>query len=133
MLRVRRGDIIYVNLGQHKGSAVASGIRPCFVLSNDKSSWFSKTLCVCPITTKFKNNPVHVKVVPEDVIGFLEKESEILPEQVITIDKRNVMSKVGHFPKDSEVMKKINYAVCLQFGLFEYLQEVMNYAAEKNR
>lgn len=133
MLRVKRGDVIYVNLGQNKGSAVTTGTRPCLVLSNNKSSWFSRTLCVCPITTKMKVNPVHVKVAPCDVVRFLEKESEILPEQVITVDKRKVMSKVGHIPKDSEVMKAINYAVCLQFGLLEYLKEVMEYATEKNR
>ena len=150
MLRVKRGDVIYVNLGQRKGSSVTTGMRPCLVLSNNKSSWFSRTLCVCPFTTKMKENPVHVKVLPKDVVGYLEKESEILPEQVVTIDKRMIMSlnllvivyhlhkrmimsKVGHIPEKSEVMKVINYAVCMQFGLLDYLKEVMEYAAEKNR
>jgi mRNA interferase MazF len=133
MLKVKRGDVIYVNLGQNKGGSVTTGMRPCLVISNNKSSWFSRTLCVCPFTTKIKVNPVHVKVEKDDVIGYLEKDSEILPEQVVTIDKRDVMSQVGHIPKESEVMKAINYAVCLQFGLLECLQEVMEYAAEKNR
>jgi len=61
-------------------------------------------LCVCPFTTKIKDNPVHVKVVPKDVVGYLEKELEILPEQVVTIDKRMIMSKVGHIPEESDVM-----------------------------
>lgn len=133
MLRIKRGDVIYVNLGQRKGSSVTTGMRPCLVLSNNKSSWFSRTLCVCPFTTKMKENPVHVKILPKDVVGYLEKESEILPEQVVTIDKRMIMSKVGHIPEKSDVMKVINYAVCLQFGLLDYLKEVMEYAAEKNR
>lgn len=133
MLRVKRGDVIYVNLGQYKGNSVTTGMRPCLVLSNNKSASSSKTLCVCPFTTKMKDNPVHVKVVPKDVVGYLEKESEILPEQVVTIDKRMIMSKVGHIPEESDVMKVINYAVCLQFGLLDYLKEVMEYAAEKNK
>lgn len=66
MKQIKRGDIIYVDLGQHPKSSVQSGVRPCVV---------------------------------------------------VTIDRRKVISKVGHIEEESEVMKNINEAMQLQLGL----------------
>ena len=35
----------------------------------------------------------------------------------MTIDKKQVVSKVGHIPDNSELMQKINEAVCMQLGM----------------
>ena len=34
MRQIMRGDVIYVDLGQHPNSSIQSGIRPCVVISN---------------------------------------------------------------------------------------------------
>lgn len=117
MNNIKRGDVIYVDLGQHANSSIQSGMRPCVVLSNNKSNRYSTNLCVCPFSGKLKDNPVHVKVKPSDVQGYFLKESDCLAEQIVTIDKKQVVSKVGHIPEDSEIMQKINQAVCVQLGL----------------
>ena len=117
MKDIKRGDIIYVELGQHANSSIQSGMRPCVVLSNNKSNKYSTNLCVCPFSGKLKDNPVHVKVKPSDVQGYFLKESDCLAEQIVTIDKKQVVSKVGHIPEDSEIMQKINEAVCMQLGM----------------
>ena len=64
-----------------------------------------------------QDNPVHVKVKPSDVQGYFLKVSDCLAEQIVTIDKKQVVSKVGHIPEDSEIMQKINRAVCMQLGI----------------
>lgn len=117
MKEIKRGDIVYVDLGQHGKSSIQSGMRPCIVLSNNKSNRYSTNLCVCPFSGKLKDNPVHVKVKPSDVNGYFLKESDCLAEQIVTIDKKQVVSKVGHIPEDSEIMQAINKAVCLQLGI----------------
>ena len=117
MNNIKRGDVIYVDLGQHANSSIQSGMRPCVVLSNNKSNRYSTNLCVCPFSGKLKDNPVHVKVKPSDVQGYFLKESDCLAEQIVTIDKKQVVSKVGHIPEDSEIMRKINQAVCMQLGI----------------
>lgn len=117
MKEIKRGDVIYVDLGQHPDSSIQSGMRPCIVLSNNKSNRYSTNLCVCPFSGKLKDNPVHVKVKPSDVQGYFLKESDCLAEQIVTIDKKQVVSKVGHIPEDSEIMQKINRAVCVQLGI----------------
>ena len=117
MREFKRGDIIYVDLGHHANSSIQSGMRPCIVLSNNISNHYSTNLCVCPFTGKLKDNPVHVKVKPSDVQGRFLKESDFLAEQIVTIDKKQVVSKVGRIPEDSEIMQAINKAVCMQLGI----------------
>ena len=117
MKDIKRGDVIYVDLGQHANSSIQSGLRPCVVLSNNINNRYSTNLCVCPFSGKLKDNPVHVKVKPSDVDGYFLKESDCLAEQIVTIDKKQVVSKVGHIPEDSEIMQKINRAVRMQLGM----------------
>lgn len=47
----------------------------------------------------------------KDVSGFLEKTSIVLVEQITTMDKRKIVSKTGHIPKDSEAMNLIDAAL----------------------
>ena len=87
------------------------------MLSNNKNNRYSTNLCVCPFSGKLKDNPVHVKVKPSDVNGYFLKESDCLVEQIVTIDKKQVVSKVGNIPETSEIMQAINKAVCMQLGV----------------
>lgn len=114
---LKRGDIVYVDLGQHPDSSVQSGFRPCIVVSNDMNNKYAKTINVIPFSSKMKKNPVHVVVKQSHVKGFLDRESDCLAEQITTIDKKRIISKIGHIPEESLVMKQINNAMRLQFGL----------------
>lgn len=118
MKEIRRGDIVYVDLGQHPHSAVMSGTRPCVVVSNNKANRCSNVLNVCPLVGKVpkKQNPVHVEINREDVSGYLAKRSVICVEQAVPIDKRKVISKTGHV-SNGEVLEQIEEALALQFGL----------------
>lgn len=113
MKQLLRGDIVYVDLGQHTHSSVQSGMRPCLVISSYPSSTVAN---VCPFTAKLdkKHIPVHVRVEPSDVRGYLEKPSLLLVEQITTIDKRKIISKVGHIPETSEIMTKVDAAITRQ-------------------
>ena len=118
MKEIKRGDIVYVDLGQHPHSAVMSGTRPCVVVSNDKGNRCSNVLNVCPLGRKVpkKQNPVHVEISREDVNGYLAKRSVIYAEQAVPVDKRKVISKTGHV-SNGEVLEQIDNALALQFGL----------------
>lgn len=92
----KRGDIVYASLGNYPGTSKLSGDRPCLVVSNTRNNIVSTVMTVCPISTKIRNNPVHIKVTPDDVQGYLQRESDIMVEQITVIDKRNVISKNGY-------------------------------------
>ncbi len=116
MKQLVRGDVVYVDLGQHVHSSVQSGMRPCLVISSYPSSTVAN---VCPFTAKLdkKHIPVHVKITPDDVKGYLEKTSLLLVEQITTIDKRKIISKVGHIPEESEIMTQVDAAITRQLCL----------------
>ena len=38
MKQIIRGDVIYVDLGQHPKTSIQSGVRPCVVVSNNKNN-----------------------------------------------------------------------------------------------
>ena len=113
---IRRGDIVYIDLGYQEGS-VQSGKRPCLVVSNDKSNRASEIVNVIPLSSKRKNNPVHVTIRPKDVRGHLERVSDALVEQVATKSKEEILQKVAHVPKASPVMKAVTEAMILQMEL----------------
>lgn len=87
---------------------------PCLVLSDNKSNQFSSILNVYPLTGKLKDNPVHVVVTPEEVKGYLQKTSDFLGEQPTTIDRIQVIDKVGHINEDSASMEEFEKAIAKQ-------------------
>ena len=116
MKKLERGDIIYIDLGNKAKSSVQSGLRPCLVIGTYPTS---PVATVAPLTSKMEktNIPVHVDVTPNDVMGYLEKKSIILVEQLTTIDRRKIISKLGHIQEDSEVMRLVDKAVAKQLDI----------------
>ena len=48
-MKIKRGDIIIADLGQHETS-IQSGIRPCVVMSNNMANRHSPVITVVPLT-----------------------------------------------------------------------------------
>ena len=75
------------------------GVRPVVILQNDIGNRYSPTTIVAPMTTQRKTYvPMHVKL-KED---FLAKNSILLLEQIRTIDKRRLLSKMGSISLESQ-------------------------------
>ena len=121
MKAIKRGAIVYVDLGVYPQSNVQSGIRPCVVVSNNKSNKCSKVLSVCPCTAKTskKNIPTHIGLKKSQVNGRFEKDSIVLVEQITTVDKRKLISVMGYISSESGVMDMIDEALRLQFAIGE--------------
>lgn len=121
-MNIMRGNLIYVDLGQHPGDCDCrqSGIRPCVVVSNLKS----RILNVCPCTTKEdkKYNPVHVAITADDVKGYPIRNSVVMVEQLVPVDRRLVKGKIGYI-KNREVMNAINRAISIQLDLKEAMTD----------
>lgn len=119
MKDVKRGDIVYINLGTHPKSSVMSGFRPCVVVSNDTSNRYSTIVNVCPLSSRIgkRYNPVHAYISSTDVSGYLEKDSLFLAEQILTVSKHKLVSKIGHVDENSEIMKQIESVLLKQLGI----------------
>lgn len=113
-MTVKRGDIYYADLSPVVGSE-QGGLRPVLIVQNDVGNKYSPTVIAAAITSQVGKNrlPTHIDVLA-DSFG-LAKDSVILLEQIRTIDKQRLKEKMGHL--DDNIMKKVNDAIGVSFGL----------------
>lgn len=96
--KIRRGNILWIDLGEHPGTHLQSGRRPCVVVSTDKANRSAKIYTVIPGTTKHEKDgfPVHCKLLPEEVRGYLNKSTIFLAEQLCTVGEKQIICKMGY-------------------------------------
>ena len=81
-MKIERGDILMVNLGQVPGTSLQSGIRPVVVVSNNKANTYSPVVTVVPFTSRvYKKRylPTHVFINRYEMVG-LRRHGLVLAE-----------------------------------------------------
>ena len=115
LMDVKWGDVVFVDFTDNARDSEQSGIRPAIIIQNDKGNEHSPTTIVASITSQEKRYlPTHVVVKPYQ--SGLNKVSTILMEQVRTIDKSRILSKVGHIETDW-LKEKIKKSLTISFGV----------------
>lgn len=119
LMRTRRGDILYADMGiQYQGS-IQGWLRPVVVVSNNRANRYSPVITVVPLSTKIykkKNLPTHIFVSACQSVG-LEHHSIALCEQVTSLDCTQIKGHMGYV--DDETMERITEAVQIQIGVFD--------------
>jgi len=112
-MHVKRGDIYYADLDPVIGSE-QGGIRPVLIIQNDLGNRFSPTVIVLPLTSKMGKAPLrtHVPLLPPQ--GGVRKPSIILCEQVRTLEKSRLTTRLGSIRM--EKMKQVEEALALAVG-----------------
>ena len=126
-MSVKRGDIYYADLSPVVGSE-QGGLRPVLIIQNDVGNRYSPTVIAAAITSRMSKTrlPTHIDVYAEK--AGLSKDSVILLEQIRTLDKRRLKEKMGHL--DEGVMREVNAAIAVSFGLGETLGIVSQPSAD---
>lgn len=116
-MEIKRGDILLVNFNPIRGSEQA-GIRPALVIQNDAGNFFSPLTIVAPITSKkFLNEyPTNVFVKKEN--SKLDKDSTIMLNQIRTVDKSRIISKISAL--NDSIMIEVDIAIKVSLGLADY-------------
>ena len=111
---ISRGDACIVDFGDTVGS-VQSGIRPAVVLQNNIGNRHSSTVIVAPMTKSVTKAhlPTHVSIRKGD--GGVLKNSMVLTEQIIVIDKSQIDRIIGRL--SNQTMDRINQAVRISLAL----------------
>lgn len=94
-MNIRQGDIFRLDLGAPKGSAPGY-MHPHVVIQNNV---FNKskinTVAVCAITSNIKRALSPGNVMLKKGEGGLKKDSVVNISQVITVDKSDLVEKIG--------------------------------------
>ena len=51
-MTIRRGDILWADLGMFQTTSVQGGVRPVIVVSNNKANTYSSVITVVPLTSR---------------------------------------------------------------------------------
>ncbi len=113
-MKVKRGDILYVDLGSQYQGSVQGGTRPVVVISNNKANKFSTVITVVPLSShisKKRSLPTHVFVSAYRCSG-LSMHSLALCEQVMSVDKLQIIDCIGKM--DVGTLEQVTRAVQIQ-------------------
>ena len=109
-----RGDIYMADLGKTTGSE-QGGMRPVLIIQNDVGNRYSPTVVVATMTSSQSKRPLptHVALDANDY-NHLQKDSVILAEQVVTIDKSKLIKKLDEI--NYKDMTKVETAILVSLG-----------------
>lgn len=112
--QIQRGAIYYARLSPVIGSE-QGGFRPVVIVQNDVVNLHSPTVIVAPITAQMQKHrlPTHVPI-KQNVKG-IKRDSQILLEQIRTIDKQRLADQIGQL--NQATMKAVNQALQVSLSL----------------
>ena len=125
---IKRGDIFLYDFGPGAGS-VQGRERPAIVLQNDKQNFRSPTTIIAPLTSKTSKKrfmSAHIAVGTE--FGLLY-DSQILLEQLTTVNKNSLGKRLGHVD-DDQILKAIDHGLCKTLGILNHSVDADNSAQE---
>jgi len=93
---VNRFDVYLINLDPTVGSEIQK-TRPCLIISPDEMNRHIRTVIVAPMTTAGKDYPTRVSC------KFKKKEGQIVLDQVRTIDKTRLITKLGSINPETQL------------------------------
>ena len=106
-MTIRRGDILWADLGMFPTTSVQGGVRPVIVVSNNKANTYSSVITVVPLTSR-------IFISKYDMTG-IRKGSLALAEQVMSISTKCIIEKCGRVNKWS--LDRVLKAVRIQMGM----------------
>ena len=112
MLKIKRGEIYWVDWGDGKGSE-QSGIRPALIIQNDIGNEISPNTIVAPMTTApNKPYPFLVNVTAKE--SGLVKSGAVDLASVMTISKTRLGDKCGQL--NAQKMDEVDTAIKVSLG-----------------
>ena len=118
-MKIKRGDILYADLGVQYQGSMQGGMRPVVVVSNNRANRHSSVITVVPLSARIykkQDLPTHVFVSAYKAEG-LEQHSIALCEQVTALNFDRIIERMGKV--DEGTLRMITEAVQVQVGVFD--------------
>ena len=97
-MRIRRGAIYIADLNPRHGTEPGKK-RPVAVVQSDLlNPWHASTL-VCPLTTVVNKDARHLRVHLVAKVCGLDKDSDIMVDQLRAIDNQRLNKQIGQVPE----------------------------------
>jgi mRNA interferase MazF len=110
-MRIKQFDIYIANLEPQRGTETGK-IRPVLVVQTNLLKDHPSSV-ICPITTNVSPESDILRVHIKKGTANLQKESDIMIDQIRAIDNRRLTNKVGELPRDLQLKVKENIKIIL--------------------
>lgn len=111
----KRGEIYFANLGEGSVGSEQHGTRPVLIIQNNIGNRYSPTVIVACITSKIFKNSIPTHVLLNRNTYNLETDSLILCEQIKTIDKTRLLSRITTLTNPD--LARVNNAIRLSLNV----------------
>ncbi|MDA0671136.1 MAG: type II toxin-antitoxin system PemK/MazF family toxin [Bacteroidetes bacterium] len=91
----RRFEVHLISLDPTVGSEITK-TRPCLIISPNEMNKHIRTVIIAPMTSTIKNYPTRV------MTTFQGKKGQIVLDQIRTVDKRRLITKLGSISGSAE-------------------------------
>lgn len=111
-----RGELYYAQLEEAVIGSEQTGARPVLVLQNNIGNEFSPTIIVAPITSRTYSKtkiPTHINIAAST--NGIHQDSIVLLEQIKTIDKARIKTRIGRLKK--EEIQLVDEALIVSLGI----------------
>lgn len=98
-MKIRQGDIFWVDLGPPEGSEPAYRHPHVVVQNNIFNESRINTVVVCALTSNLKRANAPGNVLLRKGEGGLKKDSVANISQIVTLDKSDLVEKIGSLPQ----------------------------------
>ena len=109
-MKMRRGDIYRADLDPVLGSE-QGGVRPVLIVQNDLGNLTSPTVIIAPLTSRSKKKTLRTHVTVDPPEGGLSRPSQVLCEQVRTLEKSRLSLYLGRLSADT--LRRVDEALAL--------------------
>lgn len=112
--QVKRYEIWLAEMREGRGSEQV-GVRPVVILQNDTGNRFAPTVIAAPITSSMAKTRIPTHVMIKARKGGLSRDSTILLEQIVTLDKSRLKYKIDEL--DEPEKNNVDVALMISIGL----------------
>lgn len=110
-MEINQGDVFWFDAGEPRGSAPAYS-RPVVVIQNNVFNRSPlSTVLVCALTTNLRRAKAPGNVLLDENEADLPKQSVVVVSQVLTVDKSELIDKIGTLSKEriDEILEGIRF------------------------
>ena len=110
-MKIKQYEIWLANLNPGKGTEPGK-IRPVVIVQTNLLNGIHPSTIVCPITTQVNRE---IKLLRVHLQEQIDKPSDILVDQIRSIDNRRLLQKIGILKKDQ--VRSLKYNICVVLDL----------------
>jgi mRNA interferase MazF len=111
-MKIKQFDIWIADLDPQRGAETGK-VRPVLIIQTNLLNNEHPSTVVCPLTSNVEKDSDILRVHLKKGIANLKVESDIMIDQIRTIDNRRLLDKIGELTKDLQSKVKDNIMIIL--------------------